>query len=187
MRKNKLTKVALILMIVTSLMANENIKVDMKSDIVKIMDSKIQAIYQILEDTKNAKIRGDMLDEKIDTTELPVMQGVFTIKKNGRLVKREISATDPKNGNLYYLNKKNNIIIKKIGTDYVVYKTGHTTTKSALVYNESVTTDNLKETSSNINKFSNIKTKKLGIINEPTLQQVINKLNKTAPQTNGGT
>jgi len=187
MRKNRLTKVVLILAVTTSLMANETVKVDMKSDIVKIMDSKIQAIYKILEDTKNAKIRGDMLDEKIDTTELPVMQGVFTIKKNGKLVEREMSATDPRNGNLYYLNKKNNIIIKKIGADYVVYKTGHTTTKSALVYNESTTTDSSKDISSNINKFSNVKTKKVGVVNEPTLQQVINNLNKTVPKTNGGT
>lgn len=185
MKISKLIQMVLVLTVGTSLLANETQKVDMKNDIVKIMDSKIQAIYKILEDAKNAKIRGDMLDKKIDTTELPVMQGVFTIKKNGKLVKREMTATDSKNGNLYYLNRHNNIIIKKIGTDYVIYKTGHTTTKSALVYNENATTDN-KGASSNINKFSNVKTKKVGTVDEPSLQQVIDNLNKTAPRTKGG-
>jgi len=147
-------------------------KENIQNEVIQKMDKKIENIYKMIEQAKEAKIKAPKAEKKIDTTTLPIMQGSFIIKKKNKIVKKEISALNPVNENFYYLNKRNNLIIQRINKDYVIYKINKTKVKSALVYN------NIKDIPkpNTFNKYSTVILKKKGTLDVPSINQIIKNL-----------
>lgn len=103
--------------------------------VFKRIDDKISEIYRRLEETKNMKASGGV---SLDATTLPLMQGSYSITKNGKPLLSEVYVQDSGGGDMY-LNKNNNMIISTISPDHTTYKVGGTTVKTPVVYNNNAT------------------------------------------------
>ena len=99
--------------------------------VFKRIDEKISEMNQRLNEAKNAK---EMGGTRLDATALPLMQGSYSIAKNGKPLLSEVYAQDSGGGDMY-LNKGNNMIISSISDDHATYKVDSTTIKTPVVYN----------------------------------------------------
>lgn len=110
-----------------------------------------------------------------DTKSLPIVQGTYIIKKDGKVVKSGALVSD--GGAEMYLTKENNKAVQKIAQDHVVYKVGSTSTTTPIVNNRTVTkSDGFKP---EINEFSSVQTP----VNPPRQLPTVDEMLKlTKPQ-----
>lgn len=89
-----------------------------------------------------------------DAKTLPIVQGTYVIKKDGKTVKSGALVSD--GGADMYLTNKNNKAVKEIAQDHVTYKVGSTSTTSPIILNKTTQkTDGFKP---EINEFSSVQT-----------------------------
>jgi hypothetical protein len=149
-------------------------KQDFNQKVFNQLDQKITEIHQALEDAKNAKIQNESNNVEVDREALPIVQGTFSIYKDGRLKKREAYVRDSGNVQMY-INGNNNMITKSISADGVEFKAGNEIVKTPLAYNDSQV-DKDEELKPTINKYSTQKVVTKAD-NLPNIEQVISNLN----------
>ena len=134
-------RVIFLSMALASLLLSDNNKTLTKEEqeynekVFRRIDDKISEIYRRLEETKNMKASGGV---SLDATTLPLMQGSYTISKNGKLLLSEVYVQDSGGGDMYLI-KNNNMIITTVRPDHTTYKVGGTTVKTPVVYNNNAT------------------------------------------------
>jgi|GEM_PF-6337880 len=103
-------------------------------EVLKRVDNGMTETRKEIAELKAMKASGG--NAKLDVETLPLMQGSYTISKNGKPLLSEIYAQDSGGGDMY-LNKGNNMIITSISGDHATYKVGGTTVKTPAIYNNS--------------------------------------------------
>lgn len=112
---------------------NQKPEQDFNTEVMKRLDEGLSEMKKRLSDLEQAKSTGGSI-KPLDATTLPLMQGSYTISKNGKPLLSEVYAQDSGGGDMY-LNKGNNMIISSISGDHTTYKVGGTTVKTPVVYN----------------------------------------------------
>jgi len=112
---------------------NQKPEQDFNKEVLKRVDEGMTEMRKEIADLKAAKYSGGVI-KPLDATTLPLMQGSYTISKNGKPLLSEVYAQDSGGGDMY-LNKGNNMIISSISGDHTTYKVGGTTVKTPVVYN----------------------------------------------------
>ena len=112
---------------------NQKPEQDFNKEVLKRVDEGMTEMRKEIADLKAAKSSGGGI-KPLDATTLPLMQGSYTISKNGKPLLSEVYAQDSGGGDMY-LNKGNNMIISSISGDHTTYKVGGTTVKTPVVYN----------------------------------------------------
>lgn len=112
---------------------NQKPEQDFNKEVLKRVDEGMTEMRKEIADLKAAKSSGGVI-KPLDATTLPLMQGSYTISKNGKPLLSEVYAQDSGGGDMY-LNKGNNMIISSISGDHTTYKVGGTTVKTPVVYN----------------------------------------------------
>lgn len=109
---------------------------DFNKEILKRVDEKLSDVNKRLSEMERNKSNGGSGVQKLDASALPLMQGSYSISKNGKPLLSEVYAQDSGNGEMY-LNKSNNMITSTISNDHTTYKVGSTTVKTPIVFNNS--------------------------------------------------
>jgi len=112
---------------------NQKPEQDFNKEVLKRVDEGMTEMRKEISELKAAKYSGGVI-KPLDATTLPLMQGSYTISKNGKPLLSEVYTQDSGNGEMY-LNKSNNMIISSISGDHTTYKVGGTTVKTPVVYN----------------------------------------------------
>jgi len=140
--------------------------------VFKRIDEKISEIYRRLEENKNIKASGGT---GLDATTLPLMQGSYTISKNGKPHLSEVYAQDSGGGDMY-LNKNNNMIISHISDDHTTYKVGGTMVKTPVVFNNQQTPKSTNTViKPEINTVSQTSSSSSNLLMPPPLPKTIRK------------